>query len=94
MAVEGRSAEGTSWKAGGMLRNLRNALDMTADALFEGSDVPSAAKELTNKGIAPPWMYNWIVNRRWKKEARENGVDPKARPLQRSPGNGAGRMKW
>lgn len=67
-------------EGGGMLRNLRSALDLTAEALFEGSDVPLAAKELTNKGIAPPWLYNWIVNRKWKQEARENGVDPKARP--------------
>jgi hypothetical protein len=67
----------------GMLRNLRSALDLTADALNGGSDVPPAAKELTNKGIAPPWMYNWIVNRKWKQEARENGVDPGARPFDR-----------
>lgn len=66
---------------GGMLRNLRSALDLTAEALIKGSEVPLAAKELTNKGIAPPWMYNWIVNRKWKQDARENGVDPRARPL-------------
>jgi multimeric flavodoxin WrbA len=66
-------------EAGGMLRNLRLALNMTAMAMEQGEDIPSEARELTNKGIAPPWMYNWIVNRRWKKEARRNGVDPLAK---------------
>ena len=65
---------------GGMLRNLRSALEMTAHAFDQGMDVPSEARELTNKGIVPPWMYNLIVNRRWKKEARRNGVDPWAKP--------------
>ena len=67
-------------EGGGMLRNLRSALEITAHAIDQGMDVPSEARELTNKGIAPPWMYNWIVNRRWKKEARRNGVDPRAKP--------------
>jgi hypothetical protein len=67
-------------EGGGMLRHLRSALEITAHAIDQGMDVPSEARELTNKGIVPPWMYNWIVNRRWKKEARRNGVDPWAKP--------------
>jgi multimeric flavodoxin WrbA len=67
-------------EAGGILRNLRLALDMTATALDKGKVVPSKARELTNKGTAPPWLYNWMVNRRWKKEARQNGADPFAKP--------------
>jgi hypothetical protein len=63
-----------------MLRNLRKALDLTAMALIDGKDVPSEAKELTNKGIAPPWLYNRIVNRIWKRDARKNGVDPRWKP--------------
>lgn len=66
-------------EGGGMLRNLRSALDMTAKAMEQGTEVPLEARELTNKGIAPPWLYNWMVNRRWKKEARQNRVDPFAK---------------
>jgi hypothetical protein len=62
-------------EGGGMLRNLRTALDMTAKAMDQGAEVPSEARELTNKGIAPPWLFNWIVNRRWKNEGRKNGAD-------------------
>jgi hypothetical protein len=67
-------------EGGGILRNLRLALDLTATALDQGKGVPSEARELTNKGLAPPWLFNWIVNRRWNREARRNGVDPLARP--------------
>ena len=67
-------------EGGGMLRNLRSALEMTAQAIDQGKDVPTEARELTNKGIAPPWLYNWMVNRRWNNEARKNGVDPLANP--------------
>ena len=67
-------------EGGGMLRNLRTALEMTAEAIDQGRVVPTEARELTNKGIAPPWLFNWIVNRRWKYEARKNGVDPMANP--------------
>ena len=67
-------------ECGGMMRNLRSARELSVQALVNGEDVPAAAKELTNKGIAPPWLYNWIVNRKWKQDARKNGVDPMARP--------------
>jgi len=53
---------------------------MTAQAIEQGSDVPEAARELTNKGIAPPRMYNWIVNRKWKQEGRSKRVDLNAKP--------------
>jgi hypothetical protein len=75
-AIGGRDIK----EGGGMLRNLRNALDMSANAMVGGMNVPQGAKELTNKGIAPPWLYNWIVNRKWKQDARNNGVDPKSKP--------------
>lgn len=67
-------------EAGGMMRNLRGALDATANAMIAGKDVPEEAKKLAAKGFAPPWMYNWIVNRNWKKEERNNGVDLRAMP--------------
>jgi hypothetical protein len=75
-AIGGRDLQ----EGGAMLRNLRRALDLSAMALAEGRDIPSEAKELTNKGIAPPWLYNWIVNRMWKRDARKNGVDPRRKP--------------
>jgi hypothetical protein len=75
-AIGGRDLQ----EGGAMLRNVRRALDLTAMAMVEGRDVPSESKELTNKGIAPPWLYNWIVNRMWKRDARNNGVDPRRKP--------------
>jgi len=73
-------------ESGGMLRHLRHALDLSAQAMVDGADVPPEAKELTNKGIAPPWLYNWIVNRKWKQEARRNGVDARAGPIHNGQG--------
>ena len=75
-AIGGRDLK----EAGGMMRNLRMSLDLTAEAMDKGYDVPEKAKELTSNSIAPPWLYNLIVNRHWKKEARTNGVDPRAKP--------------
>ena len=75
-AIGGRDLK----EAGGMMRNLRMSLDLTAEAMDKGYDVPEKAKELTSNSIAPPRLYNLIVNRHWKKEARNNGVDPRAKP--------------
>lgn len=82
LAVGGGGAIGRRdiQEGGAMLRNLRKALDLSSAALVDGKDVPPEAKELTNKGIAPPWLYNWIVNRMWKRDARNNGVDPRRKP--------------
>jgi len=63
---------------GGMARNLRKALELTAASLVNGGDVPVEAKELTNKGVLAPWMLRLIVNRSWKKQCKVNGVDIRA----------------
>lgn len=63
---------------GGMGRNLRRALELTATSLVNGGNVPAEAKELTNKGVLAPWLLRLIVNRGWKKQCRANGVDIRA----------------
>lgn len=71
---------GADIHSSGMLRNLRQALEVTADALTAGKDLPPEATALVNKGTAPKWLYVLIVNRQWNKQARENGVDINAKP--------------
>jgi multimeric flavodoxin WrbA len=71
---------GADIHSSGMLRKLRQALDLTADALTAGNDLPPEATALVSKGTTPKWLYVLIVNRQWKKQARENGVDINAKP--------------
>ena len=78
---QGGSADGMDLgQAGGMMRHFTSALDTTAAALAEGKDVPAEAQAEVAKGVAPKWMYVFIVNRNWKKQARANRIDRKARP--------------
>jgi len=84
LSVGGGSAvHGTELvKLGGMARNLRKALELTANALVDGGNVPTEAKELTNKGVVAPWLLRFIVNRNWKRQSRKNGIDIRARPQE------------
>jgi hypothetical protein len=75
-AIAGQDLE----EAGGMMRKLRESLDLTANAIVGGEDIPQRARDLVSKGTAPPLLYNWVVNRHWKQEARKNRVDLRAKP--------------
>lgn len=66
--------------AGKMMRHFTTALDMAAAALAQGKDIPTEAQVEVAKGMAPKWLFVLIVNRGWKKQAKANGVDRKARP--------------
>jgi multimeric flavodoxin WrbA len=81
LAIGGGGAIGSMDIAtSGMLRKLKQALDMTADAAASGNDMPAAAKDLVGKGLVPRWLYLPIINKRWKRSAKENGVDINAKP--------------
>jgi len=59
---------------GGMVRNVKKALDVTALALSEGRIIPEEATKHMTKSILPRRLYMWMGNRRWKYEAKKNGV--------------------
>jgi multimeric flavodoxin WrbA len=65
-AIGGKAVE----KLGGMGRNLRQALDLMADALGEGKDVPAEAVELAGKPFMPGWMYVMVAQIGWRLQAR------------------------
>lgn len=61
-------------KLGGMMRNVRKALDLAAEALSAGKPVPDNAGALMRKSFLPKWLYIFIGNTMWKMQAKKNGV--------------------
>lgn len=61
-------------EAGGMVRNVKKALDLAAAALAEGKSVPKDAKVLMAKPLIFTLMYVWFGNRGWKRQAKKYGV--------------------
>jgi multimeric flavodoxin WrbA len=79
-AVAGRPLR----EAGGMARRPRAALDLTAQALAEGKDVPEEALRLMARPPIPRWLFVRLAHRMWRQRARENGCadDLGAAPLK------------
>lgn len=69
-AINGQPLE----KLGGMMKNVRKALDLTAQALTDGNSVPEEAFVLFRKSFIPRLLYLFIGNLGWKIQARRNGV--------------------
>lgn len=61
-------------EVGGMARNVKKALDLTARALSEEKAVPEEATKLMAKSIIPRTLYVWMGNRGWKQQAKKNRV--------------------
>lgn len=57
-------------EAGGMVRKVVAALDLTAEELAEGRPVPDEAVALMAKPFVPIWLYAFMGNRGWKKQAK------------------------
>lgn len=72
-AINGQPLE----KLGGMMRNVRKALDLAAGALAAGSPVPEEACALIRKPLVPGWIYLLMGNLMWKMQARKNGSSKK-----------------
>jgi hypothetical protein len=72
-------------KAGPVVKPVMKALDMTADALAAGEDVPPEAIALMAKPLVPHWAYRIISNIGFWVSAWRNGVLGKlrARPFRR-----------
>jgi hypothetical protein len=56
---------------GGMVRNQKKALEIAADSLANGEDIPEKAVVLISNIGIPKWMYIWMGNRGWKQEAKQ-----------------------
>lgn len=59
---------------GGMVRNVVKALDLAADALSQGRDVPQEAIELMAKPFIPRWLYLLFGGIGWKRRSKKHGA--------------------
>jgi hypothetical protein len=59
---------------GGMVRNTKKALELSAIAIAEGRPIPEKAVELMEKSFIPHWLYRWFGNRNFKRYAKKYGV--------------------
>jgi hypothetical protein len=64
-----------------LARNVIRSLDLTADALAKGREVPRRAVELMAKPLMPGRLYTFVGSRRWKRSAKKNRVDLRAKPF-------------
>lgn len=58
----------------GMLRNVARALDLAADSLAAGGDLPEDATRLMAKPLMPRWLYFAAANFGMKRQARKRGA--------------------
>jgi hypothetical protein len=69
-AIDGRHLD----ERGGMVKNVKQALDLAAAALCLGDPVPEEAARLMSKRLIPVWLYLLFGGFGWKRRARKNGV--------------------
>jgi hypothetical protein len=69
-------------------RTLRQALDLTAERIAAGEEVPAEAVRLMAKPLVPTWLYVLIGEMGWRRLARQNGVRRMlgARPYEEADG--------
>jgi hypothetical protein len=72
-AIGGRSLE----ERGGMVRNVIKGLNLSAQALAEGKDIPEEATELFGKKFIPISLYTKVGNMGWNRQAKKYGVRKK-----------------
>lgn len=72
-AISGRPLEGI----GGMVRFIIAGLDITAQALIEGKEIPKEAIELFSKPFIPRSLYIYGGNLGWRLQARRIGAGKK-----------------
>jgi len=72
-AIGGKSLE----ERGGMVRNVIKGLDLAAQALAEGKDIPEEATELFGKKFIPIPLYTKMGNLGWNRQAKKYGVRKK-----------------
>jgi hypothetical protein len=62
---------------GGMVRNIVKGLDIVAQALKDGNDIPQETFDLISKNIIPSALYRFFGNFGWKLQARKHGAKKK-----------------
>jgi hypothetical protein len=62
-----------------MMKNVKKALDLTAQNLLEGSTVSSEAAELIAKTVMPKFLLTMFANMGWKSMAKPYGNQKKLR---------------
>lgn len=68
-SIGGRRLE----EAGGLARNVRKSLDLTAEALAAGEEIPEEAVELMARPLMPRWVYLLGGNIGWRRRAKSEG---------------------
>ena len=61
-------------KLGGMVRNITSGINIAAQALVDGKDIPEEAIELVAKPMMPRALYTKMGNLGWKREAKKFGA--------------------
>jgi len=71
-------------KAGGMVRNVVQALDLAAASLAGGGNIPDEAVGLMARPPMPRWVYSLAANWGFRREIRKHGVrrQVRARPYE------------
>lgn len=69
-SIDGKPLE----RLGGMTRNLRAALDQTAEALIRGEPIPCSAVAKMAMPMMPAALYTAVANLGWRWQASRNGV--------------------
>ncbi len=73
MGMGGRLAGGIGELPGGG-RHILQALDMAAESLADGRDIPEDATALFAKPLIPRWMYTLFGNLGWRMQMRKHRV--------------------
>jgi hypothetical protein len=68
------------------------ALEMTAEALVSGENLPSAAVEAMSKPIMPARVYAWLGGFGWKQQARKHGTHKQLHARPHAVDYGAARL--
>jgi hypothetical protein len=69
-AIAGRPLE----ELGGQTRSLRQGLDLAAEALLAGREVPEEAQALLARPVVPSRLYTAIGTIGWLRAARRHGT--------------------
>ena len=68
-SIGGRPLE----KVGGRVRNVRKSLELAADAIANGENLPESSVTLMAMPLVPRWLYLLIGNVGWRWKAKKQG---------------------
>ena len=61
-------------EAGGKTIRIRQSLELAADALAQGQDIPHVARDSLAKPVIPHWLYRLSGWLRWNRWANQYGA--------------------